>query len=276
PIVRFGAAIERVHHAELFRHLAGAAELADDLAGQPHLVDLAVLHALGLVRVGRVEVLRRAARYANRLRCADGGDLRLERPFAVEHLDALVAGVGDVEIARRIRGDAADVIELPLAGSGLSPRLHEVALLRELTDPMVGPEAVGDVDVAGAIPRDVGRPIEAVAVDSGARRAASAAASAALTAAAAAGPRCPFRRHAAAGRHAGPGPHADVLRLAAEHELEPPVAVELHHLVRSGVDDPDVVLRIDAHLLREVDRVDALADLLDELAVLIELKQARA
>src|SRR4029079_6194426 len=77
----FGAAIERVHHAELFRHLAGAAELADDLAGEPHLVDLAVLHALGLVRVGRVEVLRRAARYANRLRCADVGDLRLERPF---------------------------------------------------------------------------------------------------------------------------------------------------------------------------------------------------
>src|SRR3954469_18780918 len=81
-------------------------------------------------------------------------------------------------------------------------------------------------------------------------------------------------RHAAAGGHAGSRPHANVLRLAAEHELEPAVAVELHHLVRAGVDDPDVVLRIDAHLLREIDRVDALADLLDELAVLIELKQA--
>src|SRR5262249_7102796 len=38
---------------------------------------------------------------------------------------------------------------------------------------------------------------------------------------------------------------------------------------------PDVVRRIDAHLLREVQRVEALADLLDELAVLIELEQPR-
>ena len=55
-----------------------------------------------------------------------------------------------------------------------------------------------------------------------------------------------------------------------------PSAIELHDLVRAGVDDPDVVLRIDAHLLREVDRVDTLADLLHELAGLIELKQPRA
>ena len=77
-------------------------------------------------------------------------------------------------------------------------------------------------------------------------------------------------------RHAGTGPQRDVLGLAAEHQLESSVGVELHDLVRSGVDDPHVVLRIDAHLLREVDRVDALSDLLHELAGLIELKQARA
>jgi hypothetical protein len=81
---------------------------------------------------------------------------------------------------------------------------------------------------------------------------------------------------APARRHAGARPQSDVLRLSAEHELEAAVGVELHDLVRSGVDDPDVVLRIDADLLREVDRVDALSDLLHELAGLIELKDARA
>jgi hypothetical protein len=58
--------------------------------------------------------------------------------------------------------------------------------------------------------------------------------------------------------------------------LESPIGIELHHLVRSRVDDPHVVLRIDAHLLREIDGVDALPDLFHELAGLIELKEARA
>ena len=63
---------------------------------------------------------------------------------------------------------------------------------------------------------------------------------------------------------------------ASEHHQVSSVGIELDDLVRARVHDPDVVLRIDAHLLREVDRVDALADLLDELAALIELKEPRA
>src|SRR5262249_55560592 len=155
-----GAAVERVDHAELFRQLAGAPEFPDHFAGQLHLVDLAVLHALGLVRVGAEEILRRSARDANRLRRADAGDLRLERALAVEHLNPVVAGVGDVDVAGRIGGDAADLVELSLARSGLAPRLHEVPLPGELRDPVVAAEAVGDVDVAGAIPGHVRRTVE--------------------------------------------------------------------------------------------------------------------
>src|SRR2546426_218805 len=54
-------AVDRVDDAELLRQLSRLAELADDLSVQLDLVDLAVVHALGIVRVGAVEILRRAA-----------------------------------------------------------------------------------------------------------------------------------------------------------------------------------------------------------------------
>src|SRR5438034_8957170 len=105
-------AVDRVDDAEFFRHLAGLAELSDDLAGEADLVDLAVLHALGIVRVGAVQVLGRAARNADRLRRADAGDLRLERPLAVEHLDAVVARVRHIDVARGIAANPEDLVEL--------------------------------------------------------------------------------------------------------------------------------------------------------------------
>src|SRR5262249_40870521 len=118
------------------------------------------------------------AGHADRLRRADVGDLRLERALAVEHLDALVARIGDVQVARRIAREAADLVELPLRGPGLAPRLHEVPVLRELRDTVVRAEPVGHVDVARAVPGDVRGTAEAVAVDARARRATPAAASA--------------------------------------------------------------------------------------------------
>src|SRR6266851_1517632 len=145
-----GPAVDRVDDAEFFRQLAGLAELADDLSVQLQLVDLAVIQALGVVRVRAVQILRRAARHADRLRHADVGDLRLERALAVEHLDALVAGIGHIEIALRIARQPADLVELPLRRSSLSPGLHKVAVLGELGDPVVAAESIGDVDVAGA------------------------------------------------------------------------------------------------------------------------------
>ena len=52
-------------------------------------------------------------------------------------------------------------VELALARAGRSPLREEAAVLVELGDAVVRADAVGDVDVAGAIPRDVGRTAEA-------------------------------------------------------------------------------------------------------------------
>ena len=65
------------------------------------------------------------------------------------------------------------------------------------------------------------------------------------------------------------------LRLAAQIICTRPFGIELDHLCRHLIDDPDVVLGIDAHLLRLQEPVHALADLADELAGPIELEQPR-
>ena len=84
------------------------------------------------------------------------------------------------------------------------------------------------------------------------------------------------RTHRAGGPRRGAGPDVDGFRFAAEHERDPAVRVELHHLAGADVDRPDVVLRIDADAVRRVEPVDVLAELADELAILIELEQAGA
>ena len=66
--------------------------------------------------------------------------------------------------------------------------------------------------------------------------------------------------------------HPHRFRLAAQNHLHAPVRIELDHLRGHLIDDPDVVLRIDAHLLRLQHAVSALADLADEFASPIELK----
>jgi hypothetical protein len=73
-------------------------------------------------------------------------------------------------------------------------------------------------------------------------------------------------------------PRADVdgLRLAAEHEQNAPLRVELHDLAGAGVDRPDVVLRIDAKTERVIETVDVLAPLADELAAGVEEEKPRA
>src|SRR5262249_20140552 len=113
--------------------------------------------------------------HANGLRRADVGDLRLEHAVAVEYLNPLVARIGDVDVARRFARDPADRVELPLSRAGLSPRLHEVAVLGELRHTVVGSESVAIVDVAGAIERHVGGAVEVVAANARARRARTAA-----------------------------------------------------------------------------------------------------
>src|SRR5207249_12021757 len=143
-----------------------------------------------------------------------------ERAVGVENLNAVVARVGDVHVARRVGGDAADLVELPLRRSRLSPRLQIIAVLVEFRDAIVVAEAIGNVDVARTVPRDVGGIAEAVAGNACAWRTASAA-PAAFAAAPSAG--VTLRDHSAARRHARSRPHVDVLRFPSEHELIAPV-----------------------------------------------------
>ena len=59
------------------------------------------------------------------------------------------------------------------------------------------------------------------------------------------------------------------------HHHDAPLGVELDDHVRPFVDGPDVVVRVDADGVRELEAVQALADLAHERAVLIELEQPR-
>ena len=67
----------------------------------------------------------------------------------------------------------------------------------------------------------------------------------------------------------------DGRRPAAEHHQHLALGAELGDHVGPLVDRPDVVLRIDAHRMGEFEAVIALADFLEEVAVLVELEQAR-
>ncbi len=64
-------------------------------------------------------------------------------------------------------------------------------------------------------------------------------------------------------------------RLAAEHHLHAARGIEAYDHVRAFVRDPDVVVAVDAHRVRERPRVEVLADLAHEPAILVELEQLR-
>ncbi len=216
---------------------------------------------------------------------------RLELAVAVEDLDALVAGIGDVDIALRV--DTAIAFtprNWPGPGAGRSPLRDELAVLVELGDAVVGADAVGDVDVAGLVPRHVGRTAEGRARECRTWRAAACAVRHLRRPPRARAPAPPPRpRHrgagcrrattppataAAAGRAGGRTPIASGLRPSTSADAA--IGVELHHLAGALVDRPDVVLRIDAQADRGVEAVDVLAPLAHELAGLIEQEQARA
>ena len=94
--------------AEFLQQLAGSAELADELAVEIHLVDLAV--DVDVRRAGLSSTRRGTGAGPGvmqmRARRADVQELRLEVAVAVEHLDAPVAAVGDVDDALRVDRDA--------------------------------------------------------------------------------------------------------------------------------------------------------------------------
>src|SRR4029078_10309888 len=97
-------------------------ELPDHRPIQAYLVDLAGdIKIVRWIRVRHVHDLAGARRDANRLGVTDILDLGLERPIAVEYLDALVAAVHRVDVSLRVDGDAVDAGEVPRAVAALPP-----------------------------------------------------------------------------------------------------------------------------------------------------------
>ena len=66
---------------------------------------------------------------------------------------------------------------------------------------------------------------------------------------------------------------ADVLRLPPQKQLNLSGRIKFDHHARHLVDRPDVVLRIDAHLLGHEKAVQVLADLANIFAAFVELEQ---
>src|SRR4029077_6733550 len=132
------------------------------------------------------------------------------------------------------------------------------------------------------VPRDVGRAVEAVAGNSrssGTGRAASGPAarrglrggrpcgrSGTGCGSRSGGGSATFTAGASGARAAAGRPHRDRLWLAAERQQVVSLGIELDDVARSLIHHPDVVLRVDPHLLREVEAVDPDADLTDVLA----------
>ncbi len=116
--------------------------------------------------VGHVDVPLRVDR--DRARLAELRPARDEVALLVEHLDALVAAIGDVEPALGVDLDAVRIVELErqaaFGADAAAPRLDELAVLREAHQPVVAAArpvhvvlvrsdvraavAVGDPDVA--------------------------------------------------------------------------------------------------------------------------------
>src|SRR3954468_5638746 len=252
------AAIDGVHGAEFLCHLAGAAELADHRAVQFHLVDFArLVDVVRRVGIGDIKHRIGPGGQADRLRVSEIADLRLEGAVVVEDLDAVVVAVGDIDIALRVDRDAADVVELALSAALLAPALHELAVFVEFGDARIA-LAVGDENIALGVPSDIGRTVEYVLRPPGAGCAG-----------------CPAAPFPTAGRSRTRG-NVDRLGLSAEQHCQTPLRVELHDHVAHLIDDPDIVLRVDAHLIGEHEAVSVLADLTDEAAVAVELIELRA
>ena len=88
------------------------------------------------------------------------GDLAQELAVAVEHLDAPVAAVGDIDIALGVGADAVRRAELARLAAAVAPGLHPVAVLVDLGDARID-VAVADIGVARRVPGHVGRLTEA-------------------------------------------------------------------------------------------------------------------
>src|SRR3989454_8635897 len=225
------------------------AEPADDRPVQFHLVDLARdiprprRIAVG-VGVGGEDILVRARRNANGPANSKVVVDLLRLEVVVEDLVPKVRAVGDPDVALPI--DLQPVRQVELTGfltGVLTARLREEpAVLVELHHAVVA-VSIGDENVALRVETHIRRAAENVLL-------------------------CGTVR--AGGRRDGA---VHCRWPAAEHHKELALRAELRDGVGAFVDGPDIVLRIDANRVRELETVIALADFLDEIAVLIELEQ---
>ena len=81
-----------------------------------------------------------------------------EGAVGAELLDAVVAPVGDVDIAQLIDGDAPRHVELALATAVAAPLAQEAALAGELLHAVV--ERIDDVEIALGVKVHAGRAVE--------------------------------------------------------------------------------------------------------------------
>src|SRR5262245_48524454 len=166
--------------------------------------------------------------------------------IVVENLIAIVGPVGDPDVALSI--DLQSMRQTELTGLTACPFAaglrKKSAVLIKLDDAIVA-IAVADEDVPLRIPSDIRRPAENV-----------------------------FLRRRIRARSGSYGSF-HCRRPAAENHQDSAFRTKLRDDVRAFIDRPDIVLRIDAHRMREFKTIVAFADLFDEDAILVEFPQTR-
>ena len=140
-------------------HAAGAAEGAQDLAGEVHLVDPAhAAHEHHLIgSIGEAERPGRSRQVPNRFPIA----------LRVENLDAAVAAVGDIDDVVIVDHNTVRGVEVARLVATPAPVLDEVAILIELGNARIA-VSVGDEHAAILAPGDVRLLIEGGLVGRGA------------------------------------------------------------------------------------------------------------
>src|SRR6266496_1905680 len=121
----FIPAIDGVDRPEFLQLLAGPTELAQHLSIEIDFIDVAVdIEIVRGVRIRHIKGGPSARRDADRPRGAHIAELSLERTVSVEHLNATIAAIGDVETALCVEGETRRHVELAGLGSALTPVLE--------------------------------------------------------------------------------------------------------------------------------------------------------
>src|SRR5882724_4931114 len=152
--------------AELAESLTPVPKLAHDGPVQFHLVNLAghggyVGDIIVGVGIGTVKILMRPWGNAKSPGSANLIVNRLELQIVVEDLDSPVASVANVDVALCVGCDCMGEIELaPLRSFG--PHRGDVPpVLVVFDDPRIA-ISIGDENVPGWVPRNIGRPVECI------------------------------------------------------------------------------------------------------------------